>query len=174
VVATIPPFPAGTVEAVAKIVGDLYSGSELTRLASEVPLRDDPGEGNTKWRRLAHALSSHQARSQSGNALGKLTTVAMRPDRTLDRKRAADVARDDMDQALSIVGLRVLDDGRVATAKVARTDAEALARTKRLRSMLEQRAAHAQVLAYCREELLLQRVLRGGVRGDQRPGCPAA
>lgn len=152
--ASIPPFPPGTIEAVAKIVGDLFSGSELTRLSSEVPLKDDPGEGNTKWRRLAHAVSSNQAKTQNGNALVKLLTVAMRPDRTLDRKQKADVARDELNQALSIVGLRVLDDGRVSPTKVARTDTEALARTRRLRGLLEQRGAHAQVLVYCREQLL--------------------
>ena len=52
----VPPFPAGTVEGVAKVIGELYSGSELTRVLAEVPLKDDPGEGNTKWRRIAHAV----------------------------------------------------------------------------------------------------------------------
>lgn len=152
--APIRSFPAGPIETVAKVVGDLYSGSELTRIAGEVPLNDDPGERHTKWRRLAHALSSNQAKTQTGNALVKLVTVAMRPDRTLDRKPAADIARDELNQALSLVGLKVLDDGRVATAQLATTDTEALARTRRLRNLLEQRGAHAQVAAYCREELL--------------------
>ena len=152
--ASIQPFPAGTIESVAKIVGDLYSGSELSRLAAEVPLKDDPGEGITKWRRLAHGLSSNQAKTRTGNALVKLVTVAMRPDHTLDRKQRADVARDELNQTLSLVGLKVLDDGRISTTKPAKTDSEALARTERLRKLLEQRRAHSQVLAYCREELL--------------------
>lgn len=152
--APIRSFPAGTIETVAKVIGDLYSGSELTRIAAEVPLKGDPGEGHTKWRRLAHALSSDQAKTQTGNALVKLVTVAMRPDRTLDRKPAADIARDELKQALSLGGLKLLDDVRIATAQLATTDTGARARTRRLRNLLEQRGAHAQVAAYCREELL--------------------
>lgn len=45
-----PPFPAGTLEHTCKIVAELYSGSELTRILAEIPLRTDPGEGHTKPR----------------------------------------------------------------------------------------------------------------------------
>ncbi|BDB63275.1 MULTISPECIES: TIGR02391 family protein [unclassified Rhodococcus (in: high G+C Gram-positive bacteria)] len=150
----IPPFPAGTVETVSKVVGDLYSGSELTVLCAEVPLRDDPGEGVTKWRRLAHAVSSNQAKNQNGNALVKLITVAMRPDRTMTRKAQADVARDQLTQVLSLVGMRVRDDGKVARSPLARTDTEALDRTEHLRSLLVRRQTHEAVLTYCRPDLL--------------------
>ncbi|UDH01744.1 TIGR02391 family protein [Rhodococcus opacus] len=150
----ISPFPLGTVEAVSRIVGDLYSGSELTVICAEVPLRDDPGEGQTKWRRLAHAISSHQAKTQNGNALVKLVTVAMRPDRTMSRKVRADVARDQLTQVLSLTGMKVREDGRVGTATAASTDSEALNRTQHLRNLLVQRDAHEAVLVYCRSELL--------------------
>lgn len=150
----ISPFPLGTVEAVSRIVGDLYSGTELTVICAEAPLRDDPGEGQTKWRRLAHAISSHQAKAQNENALVKLVTVAMRPDRTMSRKVQADVAKDQLNQAPSLTGLRVREDGRVGTAAVASTDSEALDRTKHLRNLLVQRETHDAVLVYCRSELL--------------------
>jgi uncharacterized protein (TIGR02391 family) len=150
----ISAFPLGTVEGVSKIIGDLYSGTELTRITSEVPLRSDPGEGHTKWRRLAHAVSSNQAKTGNGNALIALVRAAMRPERTLDRKPRADVARDELNQVLSLVSLKVLPDGRVARAKKASTDTEALARSERLYKILEQRGAHAEVLVYCREDLV--------------------
>lgn len=150
----IPPFPAGTVEGVAKVIGELYSGSELTRVLAEVPLKNDPGEGNTKWRRIAHAVSTYQVKTGTGNALVGLVVIAMSPHRTLDRKSRADEARDELNQILSLTGLRVLDDGRIARAKQAKTDTEALARSGRLQTVLAQRGAHAQVLAYCRPELV--------------------
>ncbi len=62
----ISAFPLGTIEGVSKIVGDLYSGTELTRIMAEVPLRSDPGEGHTKWRRLAQAVSSNPLRVRVG------------------------------------------------------------------------------------------------------------
>lgn len=150
----IAPFPAGTVEGVAKVIGELYTGSELTRVLGEVPLKEDPGEGNTKWRRIAHAVSLNQARTRSGNALVGLVLKAMSPHRTLDRKARADGARDELNQILSLTGLRVLDDGRVARATRAKTDTEALARSRRLIAVLSQRGTHPQVLAYCRPDLL--------------------
>jgi uncharacterized protein (TIGR02391 family) len=154
VVTRIAPFPAGTLEGVCKAIGELYSGSELTRILAEVPLKNDPGEGATKWRRLAHAVSSNQVATQTGNALVRLITVAMRPDRTLDRKPRADVARDELNQMLALAGYRVRDDGKVATSTKAATDSEAQARTTRMKALLEQRGAHEQVIAYCRPELL--------------------
>lgn len=150
----INAFPLGTVEGVSKIIGDLYSGTELTRITAEVPLRSDPGEGHTKWRRLPHAVSNNQAKTGTGNALIGLVRAAMRPERTLDRKPRADVARDELNQVLSLVSLKVLPDGRVAKTKKASTDTEALARSERLHKILEQRGAHVAVLAYCREDLV--------------------
>ncbi len=47
----VPPFTPGTCEGVCKILAGLYSGTELTRILAEVPLRNDLGEGETKWRR---------------------------------------------------------------------------------------------------------------------------
>jgi uncharacterized protein (TIGR02391 family) len=149
-----PPFPAGVVEQVARIIGDLYSGSELTRMLQEVGLRDDPGEGLTKWRRIAHALATHQNSAQTGKAVMGLITVAMRPDHTLSRKEAADRARDELNQVLSLTGLRVRDDGKFARATAAKTDSEALDRTNRLRTLLERRGAHPEVVLYCRADLV--------------------
>lgn len=149
-----PPFRAGTLEHVCKLIAELCSGSELTRIMAEIPLRSDPGEGNTKWRRLAHAVSSNQARTQNGNALVALIATSIRPERILDRADAAGQTRDELNQALSLVALRVRDDGRVARTIQACTVDEATARTQHLGGMLQRRGAHAEVLAYGRPELL--------------------
>lgn len=149
-----PPFPAGTLEQTCKLIGDLYSGSELTRIIAEIPLRNDPGEGNTKWRRLAYAVSSNQASTQTGNALIALVAASMRPDRILDRADAASQTRDQLNQVLSLAGLRVREDGRVGRAPRAQTTDEAQDRTQHLRTLLQRGGAHSEVLAYCRPELL--------------------
>lgn len=153
-VSPIAPFPAGTIESAARVLAELYSGSELTRLMAEVPLRDAPGEGNTKWRRIAHALSANQQKTGTGNAVVGLVTIAMSPQRTLDRKASADTARDELNQVLSLAGLRVRDDGKVARTQRARTDTEAIGRSTRIRTILESRGSHPQVVGYCRPELL--------------------
>lgn len=37
-----PPFPAGTLEHTCKLIADLYSGSELTRIMTETPSETTP------------------------------------------------------------------------------------------------------------------------------------
>lgn len=149
-----PPFPQGSLEEVAKIVGDLYSGSELTRILDQIGLHDPLGSAMTKWKRLAAAMQEKQATKQDGGAVVGLIHAAMAPDRTLSRRAEAAVARDNLNQVLSISGYRVKDDGRVATTTRATTDSEAAARSERLHKLLSDRCAHRDVLRYCRPELM--------------------
>ena len=150
----LAPFPLATIESVARAVGDLYTGSELTILLAEAGLRDDPGASFTKWRRIAHAATSQQATRQHGQPVVNLITAAMSPHRTLSRVQQAAAARDEINQHLSLVGLRVRDDGKVARTNPTSTDVAAAARTTRLRTLLTQRSAHAEVLTYCRPGLV--------------------
>jgi uncharacterized protein (TIGR02391 family) len=78
--ATTSPFDDGTVEQIARIIGDTstgYSGHEIGRLlkASRVP---DPGD-MTKWRRIDGALTDEQARTRSGNCVVAFVKAAMQP-----------------------------------------------------------------------------------------------
>ena len=150
----IRPFSAGTIEAVARALGDLYTGSELTRLLAGVRLPDPLGATETKWRRLAAAMVEQQNKQQDGRPVVALITAAMAPDRTLSRQADAAVARDQLNQVLSLSGYRVRDDGKVATATRTTTDTEAASRSTRLHTGLVQRGAHDEVLRYCRADLL--------------------
>jgi uncharacterized protein (TIGR02391 family) len=151
---TIDPFPLATIEDACKTIGDLYTGSELTRILADVGVgRYDPGEGNTKWKRLAQAVNDHQCATTKGDALVKLITVAMSPQRTLSRAQDAAEARDRLNQVLSLVGLKVTAEGKVARTPVAKTDQEALDRGERLKSLLVKRRCHASVLEHCRPHL---------------------
>ena len=152
--ATVTPFTPGTVEAVAKAIGDLYTGSELTRVLATAKLPDVIGEGTTKWKRLAEAMQQQQFKQEDGRPILALIIAAMAPDRTLGRRPAADTTRDELNQILSLSGYRVRDDGRIGRASKATTDAEAANRSTRLRTHLAERGAHSEVLRHCRAELL--------------------
>jgi uncharacterized protein (TIGR02391 family) len=151
---TPPPFPQGTVEDVAKIIGDLYRGSELTRILAQARIADPLGEGATKWKRLAEAISDKQVGTGNGGAVIGLIHAAMAPTRTLNRRVEASIARDELNQALSLPGYCVKENGRVGTTTRATTDTEAAARSTRLHTLLTDRGGHADVLRYCRPELL--------------------
>lgn len=147
-------FSAGTIEAVAKAIGELYSGSELTRILASTKLPDPLGERVTKWKRLAAAMQDQQFKQRDGRPILALIIAAMAPDRTLDRRAAAGVTRDELNQILSLSGFLVRDDGRVGRTSRAATDAEAASRSTRLRTHLKERGAHAEVVRHCRPELL--------------------
>lgn len=151
---TVQAFSAGTIEAVAKAIGDLYSGSELTRVLATAKLPDAMGEGTTKWKRLAEAMQQQQFKQQGGRPVLALIIAAMAPDSTLGRRPAAVTTRDELNQILSLSGYCVRDDGRIGHASKATTDGEAARRGTRLRTRLTERGAHPEILRHCRSELL--------------------
>lgn len=153
--AVIPVFGSGSVEEVSRAIGELYSGSQLTRVFADSELdRHDPGEGLTKWKRIASVIDKQQVSQGDGRPMIRLISTAMQPDRLLGvRDKVAD-CKDRLDAVLAISGLRVLDDGRIGKVKKASTLDEALQRSRQLRSHLERRGAHAEVLRQCRPELL--------------------
>ncbi|UQX11434.1 hypothetical protein [Candidatus Mycobacterium methanotrophicum] len=104
---SVQAFSVGTIEAVAKVVGELYSGSELTRILASVNLPDPLGEGMTKWKRLAASMQEQQFNQRDGRPILALIIAAMAPDRTLDRRAAASVTRDELTQILSLSGYAV-------------------------------------------------------------------
>lgn len=148
----IPVFDDATVAEVAKAIGELYSGAELTRVFAAAGLKDVDGEGVTKWKRLYNAVAAHQNQYGNGKATIALIHSAMSPSRTHARMAPARVAQDGLNQVLSLSGLAVGDDGRVHRTKRATTDAEAHARATRLRARLENRGVHFLVLAGIRDD----------------------
>ena len=151
----VPPFTIGTIEHVARALGDLYSGTELSTVLGAIRIPDPLGAGSTKWRRLVAAVVEQQNKQGDGRPLVALISSALSPDRTLSRRADAAVARDEINQVLSLSGYQVRDDGKVAlqTARTS-TDSEAARRSTRLRTLLADREAHAEVIKHCRPELL--------------------
>ncbi|MGZ9829502.1 TIGR02391 family protein [Tsukamurella ocularis] len=150
----IPPFSAGIIEAVARAVGELYSGSELTQLLADTRLPAPLDATNTKWRRLDASLREQQNKQRDGRPVLALVIAAMSPDRTLSRRAKAVVARDEVNQALSLAGFMVRESGTIGRTEQTTTDADAAKRSTRLLTYLRDRGAHEQVLAHCRADLL--------------------
>lgn len=70
----VPPFGVGTVEQVSRIVGDLYSGSQLSVIIASTRLAGDPGAGLTKWRRIDEIITDSQQRTGTGAAVISVCT----------------------------------------------------------------------------------------------------
>ncbi|MBN7300436.1 TIGR02391 family protein [Mycobacteroides abscessus subsp. bolletii] len=151
---TIAPFGHGSIENIARIIGDLYTGPELTRILVSVGMPDPLGEGQTKWKRLAASMQEKQYAQRDGRPVLAVVIAAMKPEMVWDRQAKAAVARDELNQVLSLSGYRVRASGTIGPAEKATTASEASARSERLRTLLIERGAHPEVLLHCRTELL--------------------
>lgn len=150
------PFEQGTLEGVAKVLGHTnhgLTGTEIGHLLSTCKIADVDGS-NTKWKRLYNALANEQNSKQMGNPVVGLIHHAMKPVRWKDKREDFEYLLDELNKVLSFAGFEIRDDGGVRRATKATTLTEAEQRANSLRSKLESRSVHADVLVFCRAELL--------------------
>ncbi len=152
----IPPFPNEQLEAICKIVADTSSGltgSEIGHTLSKCGIPDvDPT--NTKWKRLHNAFAQIENSVQHGNHLVAFLHKAMNPVLHADNAEYYERKRAELNRVLAFSGLTMGEDGRIAKVKAARTISEAQERADQLRSALETRGVHQDVLRFCKAELL--------------------
>lgn len=149
-------FNSQQLEAACRVLGDTergLSGSQIERLLQEIDV-PDLSPGATKWKRLFNALAMAQNRHRVGNHLIMFINRAMNPVSYARDREAFNWRRDELNVVLAFSGFYVRDDGQVGHADRATTLDAARARTGRLKAALESRAVHAEVLNYCRVELL--------------------
>jgi uncharacterized protein (TIGR02391 family) len=145
-------FSDAEIESIAKIVGDGFTGSELTQFLAEAGVRDS--EEGTKWRRVRAALLADQQRRRDGSGVAKLLRVAMSPARHVSRREWFGRKLGELNGVLRFRGLELRNDGKLYQVKPAATLDEALRRASRLREQLEPRKVHSEVLRYCTAEIM--------------------
>lgn len=149
-------FSATELEAIARALGhtgDGLTGSEIATVLMQCRI-DDLAAAETKWRRVYCALAERQNRDQKRNATLAFIRVAMKPARHLHNQERYEALRTHLNRALAFSGLAVQEDGELVSAAQARTLPEAERRAQDLRSSLEARGVHPDVLQFCRAELL--------------------
>ena len=149
----IPAFTDAQLEALAKVLGDWFKGSELGPLLAQAGV-SDVSKNSTKWRRLLDDFQAVQADYRVGTHVGVTIQHAFEPARWHDRADQYETARSDINCALAFAGLTIGQDGKLGQVTVARTLDEAQERAGRLRAALVGRRVHAGVLQFCQAELL--------------------
>ena len=152
----IPCFETSQLEAVCKVLADTTNGlkgNEIGHILADMRL-DDLDAGITKWKRLFNALANAQNTHQIGNYLIMFVNRAMSPARYISTPELFEWRRDGINVALAFAGYSVREDGKVVHTTRETTLTGALARVKRLTSILESRGTHSEVFKYCRSELL--------------------
>lgn len=152
----LPCFASAELEAACKVLGDTtngLTGDEIAHLLSEIGVADT-SPSMTKWKRLYNALAEKQNQVQAGNFLIQFINKAMAPAKYMSEPELFHWRRDGLNVALAFAGYRVRDDGKVLHSTRESTLDGARARAGRLRSLLENRGIHPEVLKYCKAELL--------------------
>jgi uncharacterized protein (TIGR02391 family) len=149
-----PPFSASAVESICQVLGEAVTGSQIPNLIVRLKVSEAPGEqSNTKWKRLFNAVAAAQNRQQDGRPLLRLILDVVTPVRfaspaEFEERRAL------VNERLLFSGLQVQEDGTLARVRAAATVSEAQQRADDLRAELVRRDVHAEVICFCRAELL--------------------
>jgi uncharacterized protein (TIGR02391 family) len=154
--ANLACFESAHLEAICKVLGDTgngLSGAEIGQVLREVNVPDS-SPSLTKWKRLFNALAEAQNKHQVGNHLVLFINRAMAPAKYITNSELFNWRKDGLNVALAFAGYAVREDGQVVHATKETTLKGARARAGHLRGLLEGRGTHAEVLKYCKAELL--------------------
>ncbi len=149
-------FDLSVIESISKILGDTsegFTGSEIGKLLSESRI-PDPNPEITKWKRLFEALKQKQELDDCSNNVCVFVQNAMNPARHFNKQEWFSSNRDKLNQVLSFEGLSLGEDGKLGRIQKASPLSEAAVRASKLRDSLLNRNVHADVLKFCKEELL--------------------
>lgn len=151
-----PAFSPDQLQALCDVLGDTrdgLTGGEIGRLLAACRI-DDPVPGMTKRYRLFEALQARQAQDGCSNAVLHFVQQAMAPVSYRGQTDIFDSRRHGLNEVLAFAGWQLGEDGQLRAAEKATTLSEAQERAGRLRSELQRRHVHADVLQFCRTELL--------------------
>ncbi len=148
-----PPFDPGTVEAIAKVLGEAGSGTDITRYFQLSGLVDDSGE-STKWRRLNSIFLKSQAMTNSANQILGFIRSYFAPTRFVRKRDEFEDHRSALNDVLIMRGLEYGKDGLFRHKAQAKTLDEAEQRAKSIRDKLRRRNTHPEIYKYCKPELM--------------------
>jgi uncharacterized protein (TIGR02391 family) len=114
----------------------------------------DPTPTFTKRHRLYNAFAESQNTRQDRRAILAFIRHAMKPERYARCAERFEPMRANLNRALSFAGLAVDATGALSSAEPAQTLSEAECRAQALRDDLSARGVHADVLRFCRAELV--------------------
>jgi uncharacterized protein (TIGR02391 family) len=150
---SVASFPEGQIEALAKILGDCGSGSDISRVLHDRGLPDNSGE-STKWRRIYSVFLDSQRRHGCANQIIDFIRAFLIPARFVERREELEAHLQELNTILAFSGLEYGADGQFRRVEKAATIKEAERRVRTIRSKFQGRHIHPEVVKYCRSELM--------------------
>ncbi|WP_298268547.1 TIGR02391 family protein [Geobacter sp.] len=151
--AGFPVFPEGQIEALARVLGECGSGTDISRVLHDRGMIDNSGE-STKWRRLYSIFLDCQRLDGCANRVVDFIQSFLIPSRFVGRIQEFEQRRLELNTILAFPGLEYGKDGKFRHCNAVQTLDEAEQRVQTLRAKFQGRRIHPEVLKYCRAELL--------------------
>jgi uncharacterized protein (TIGR02391 family) len=148
-------FSQSELEAIAAALADTsegLTGTEIGHILASLKMAD-PTPTMTKWKRLHNAFVERQNYSQNRRAIVQFIREAMKPERYAKQPERFEPMRANLNRALAFSGIAISASGELSAVTRAETLTEA-ARRADLRANLTKRGVHADVLRFCRAELV--------------------
>lgn len=142
-----------TIEALARILGDLATGSQITEYFAKAGVWDTSSQ-STKWRRLAWVFEEQQAQDgHAGLALDAVRSL-LSPVLFVRNPDKFHAARRDVNLVLRFAGVEYLDTGDFRTVSPAESVEDAAGRSRAIQNKFSGRDIHPEVWKYCTAELM--------------------
>ncbi len=155
--AKIECFSPNNIEQIARILQGCMSHAELNMYFESNNLDSMCGQSSSaKWSRINATFLNEQNKHQCSNHLCKFIHHLLEPVRFCGRPDDFRDLRDQLNEVLAYNGMQVGEDGKLRPVKAAKTQSDAMERVGRLKAALQHRGVHADVLKFCREELIQQ------------------
>lgn len=158
---SVPRFQDAVIQQIAQVVGDAYSGSNLTRIFDDIGLDDLLGEGATKWKRIDQALCNRQRHDRVGNVVIAFVQAACSSGRVMSSICTEQALLDGVNLVLALEGYQVRLGGKVVKGARAETLTEATKQVASVVAELKRRSVHPKVLRCCERELMEKNLFHG-------------
>lgn len=142
------------IEKLAQVIGDFYTGSEITKFFNDVGSVEDDLTISTKWRRINDVFSKEAVRNGCSNNFVRFIRLSIAPERFADNPNKQEELLQQVNQILCFSGFEFRENGDLIRVSKATTPSEAHMRYLNLQQALKDRNVHHTILFSCREELL--------------------
>jgi len=149
----VPCFSDEQIEALARLLGECGTGSDISRTLESCGIVDKSSE-STKWRRLEWVFLESQKHYQCANQVLNFIRSFLKPVRFAGRSGEFEMHRQELNVILAFSGLEYGKDVDFRQRQIARTLDEAERRVQTIQAKFRGRRIHPEVLKYCRAELL--------------------
>lgn len=150
----INKFDAQSIETISRIIGNIMTGSTITKMLELLNIEDNSNQ-STKWRRLDFVMRETQTTYSCGNKVLEIIKYVFHPTSSWfpDNNEYKSYINE-INKCISFYGYEVQEDGNIHLIKSSKTRTQANERYDSLKSKLIERNIHPQILEFCTQDIV--------------------